>query len=424
MDFAIIYENKTREFETAYIIKELLNSQGFKAKVFSEYSIRRFFSNPKALIVPYLYKTEDVYHFNSFLFNKKRPVINLQYEQVLSNMVREASFHEPKGEAQKAAYIFWGEKEISDLLSSNSMCLDINHIFLTGNISMILDDPHFKSCFVSRNDLSKKYDIPAQTHWHLFISSFTYPTLSKSEISVIKQKISGIGPFIDYSAESRNSLLSWFHMYCEQHKDTIIIYRPHPNEYEDESLKRMENRHSNFRVIRDYSIRQWIIVSDSLSTWFSTSIVDAYFAHKSCMVLRPVPIPEHFEVDILKGCQNISCFEEYEQAMSGETVEFPINKKTIENMYDNIDYNHVCERFMNCCRKVLASPVDYQVMKTNTNILKELILNLVASIFGLLGFNIRDGKYSEFINKQVANKYCSKRLGAEYEKRFKGIFSK
>ena len=85
--------------------------------------------------------------------------------------------------------------------------------------------------------------------------------------------------------------LRWFDDFLRGHNDVIFIYRPHPSEFVTDRLQILETKFKHFKVIKDYSVKQWILASDTLITWMSTSIIEAYFAGKSCYIIRPMDFP-------------------------------------------------------------------------------------------------------------------------------------
>ena len=77
----------------------------------------------------------------------------------------------------------------------------------------------------------------------------------------------------------------------------------------------MAAKHSNFHLITNYSVKQWITVSDTLFSWMSTSIAEIYFANKSCFVVRPFPIEWEYDPVIYENCKG----EEKEKQAPRET---------------------------------------------------------------------------------------------------------
>jgi len=90
-------------------------------------------------------------------------------------------------------------------------------------------------------------------------------------------------------------------------------------------------------VIRDYSVKQWIIICDKLYTWYSTSIVEAYFAHVPCAIIRPIPIAKDEDVSIMIEADVIDNYEAFRESVS-KNYEFPIKPEVIEKYY-HVDKN-------------------------------------------------------------------------------------
>lgn len=64
------------------------------------------------------------------------------------------------------------------------------------------------------------------------------------------------------------------------HPDTIIIYRPHPDELNDEQLMQMVQDYPNFYVIADLAMKHWVNACDKVYNWYSTGQVDVVLLHK------------------------------------------------------------------------------------------------------------------------------------------------
>lgn len=424
LDFAVIYENKTRELETAHFIKALLIKIGFTCDVFHKCSLRRFLVNPKVIIVPYLYSINDCQEFNSFWVKKKRAVINLQYEQVLSDNTLQSNFFEPKNNAKNALHIAWGDQTVCRL--EDKAGIDSDHIAKVGNISMVLNEKKYKSFFMSKEMIAKQYNLPLNKKWHLFISSFSYPTLSPEEIEDLKRKIPNNSGFIEVSLKSRKEVLNWICKLCEKKDDTIVIYRPHPNEFQDSELTTLCQKIENFYCISNFSIRQWISVVDSLSCWFSTSIADAYYAQKNCIVLRPYDVPLNFESHLLLGCEKIRTIDEFIVGQdSNDNNAFPVDDDIFTSFYSTFSSDEIIFNFINICQMVYENQEKYAVKQDDRNRFYRIIDNLFADLCGCFDFTKVFGKnrYYHFMRVNYLNKNKCRSQEHQYDKKFNELLN-
>ena len=114
IDFLILYEHKARELENICLLKIELENRGYSVEILNIHEIKRlrylFWKKPKVLITFALYDDQDFYgHVNSIVGNINK-VVNLQWEQVLSEKAIENGLYNPKGKAALAVHLSWGKK--------------------------------------------------------------------------------------------------------------------------------------------------------------------------------------------------------------------------------------------------------------------------------------------------------------------------
>jgi len=352
MDFLILYEHTTRELENSCLLGEELKKRGYSVKVECIYSLKRFLYRPKVLITPHLYDDNQVEDFAANIWGSVENIIDLQYEQVLSKKDIESNHHIPKGAAVDSYHIAWGNDQYNRYKNSG---ISENNIRLTGSISMDLNHERFEDVFFTKNDISKIYNIPAEKEWILFISSFSLCNRSEEEIKRYEQKLKSIRILADISNKSRKEILKWLELSIIEFPDKIFIYRPHPAEKEESELKKIECKYCNFRIIPDYSMRQWAKVVERSYTWFSTSIVDYYYINKNCEILRPYKIPSDIDIPFMRNARTIQTFEEFYETLQQDynEKEFPIKSDNIIEYYGEFNDGHAYLRVADLCESAL-----------------------------------------------------------------------
>lgn len=420
MDFLIIYENKARELESDCLLAEVLKKRGYSVKIVNERAAFKTFLNPKVVITPYLYSELDVVHFNTFWKKRKRGIINLQYEQVLNDAALDSGFHIPKDSAKFMHHICWGENTKKRLEKAG---ITNKYLHITGHMSMDLNRNECKGLYYDKKKLQKEFNIPSDKKWNLFISSFVVDGLSKKEQEIVISKIPSYNEFIKISKISKERILKWFEKLCDQHPEQIFIYRPHPAENITKELEQMAKKYTNFVVISDYSIRQWIAVSDSISTWFSTAIIDAFFAEKKCFILRPIEIPEYFDEKLFKNGDFIDNFEELEKNLLGfsESIKFPIEVETISEYYGKKTENFFVNQVADVCELVLNEELDIVTKYSLSHILRTTLVDFFSALVLLIPSSISLGRFELLHQKMKKNKYKSKRLVRLYSRRFRKL---
>ena len=104
----------------------------------------------------------------------------------------------------------------------------------------------------------------------------------------------------------------------------------------------------NYEIIRDYSIKQWIMCCDKIYTWYSTSVAEIYLAKKTCTILRPYEIDENMEIRIYQKGKFIKTQEEFEKDYLIENKKFPLDEKLINYYYNFKEEYSYCKK----CSKV------------------------------------------------------------------------
>ena len=360
VDFLILYEHKARELENSVLLSLYLEKKGYSVKLLQIDSFKNLFVRARVVLAPYAYDNDNVFSFTYFPLCKVKKLINLQYEQIFVEKDEEKKVFYPKDIAQKCQIIAWGNHAYNSL----QVCgVKKSNIRMVGHIGMDLDSDRFKCVFGSKKQLSQKLNIPTGKHWHMFISSFIGGNLFQAQIDEVKKVLDDYDERLNTDAVSQSLIVDWFERFLSTHPDTVIIYRPHPNEIITDAIVKLNESHSNFTICSDYSIRQWIRVADSISTWYSTSVADVYFAHKACAILRPYPIPNEYEIQILKDAHLIKTYDDYLDFMDSGSKSFPICEDIVKGFYIN-SFNGDChKRLGNVCIEILhdkKSAYNYQ----------------------------------------------------------------
>ena len=212
--------------------------------------------------------------------------------------------------------------------------------------------PLLKGYFLSKDQLCKEYGLDSNKKIHLFISSFSYcETPDEVFKQDIYQKLAyDILELKRIAIKSQKEVLLWYERIASTNPEIQFVYRLHPAEVGNLKLKELQNKYKNFCVIGERSIKQWILVADTITTWISTSLAEIYAAKKTCAVLRPVDIPAKTDNRLYWGSRYIKTYEEFskfiEDDKKGKEIPFPADEEIIRNYYtmDNeYSFNKICD---------------------------------------------------------------------------------
>lgn len=355
VDFLIMYEVKQRELESIILVGNELKKRGFSVEYLSffqiddKHLINKHFNNVKVVLTPSLYHNEELMNIIYHVTGKVKRIVNLQWEQVGTVQAEQnnKSYMFPKEQAKNAVHICWGKKPANNLVNSG---VSPENAIITGPLHMDLLRPKFIKYFFSKHTLLEKYKLDPHNHTILFISSFVYSNLTERQV-VEAAKAWGMDWVMNQRKLATNSfddLMVWFEELLRTNKNINFIYRPHPAENGNNKLVEMQRKFKNFRVISEHSVKQWILTCDTILTWISTSIAEAYFAGKACTILRPIKIPLEQEMTVLVNSDVVDSIEKFLSISNIDGVN-SVNKKTIESYYD-VDENQ--PSFIRLCDKL------------------------------------------------------------------------
>lgn len=348
-DFIILYEHRQRELENAVLLAMMLEKKGYKVAIEYRWSARILFQRADVLIAPYLYQDKTVIDFVFQPFCHFKKVINMQYEQVFLKKNEDTLGDLPKDSAVHAAHISWGKNTTERY---KKVGIKQENIFEIGHISMDLNMPKYRSVFLDKQKVSKSLNIPIEKKWLLFISSFSCVGLTKTEYEKWKKQTISVEYFTDISYQSQPIILDYFEKFAYNHPELVIIYRPHPHEATCKRLNELQKKYDNFKVITNYSIRQWIVVSDYISTWCSTSLVDVLYAKKPCAIIRPISFSKDYDYNIFNDQNIISNYQNLDDFFYNPSEHYMINSEPIAEYYCNDEKANTFEKLCNVCIQV------------------------------------------------------------------------
>ena len=410
VDFIIFYENLNRELENITLIKLELERRNYSVIVLNFNAISYFEAVkkylPKVCVVPWLRGNQDVYIYTRFKKSSHK-LVNLQWEQVTNNYYLKTGSMFPHDLAQQAYHVCWGKINYERLVSSG---VAPDNLCITGAIHLDFCKDIFNDYYMERNEVAKIHGLDPRKKWVLFVSSFSFTTISNRKLNDFVETFGNIESFInmiDVSNVSKEELLSWFDKLLLDITDIEFIYRPHLIESKDEKLVQMNERHKHFHVLTTYSIKQWVKVCDSIHTWLSTSVAEITYMGKIYTILRPVQVSQEWEVETMHEAHKITKYNEFAESVKecknivDKNIAFPINNSLLEEHYDASD-KPAYIRVSDFLESVYASgkAVEYsfnkqQLKSFQTYRRRTIITRLMAKIMRFLNvFNIRLSRFT------------------------------
>ena len=311
LDFMFVYEHKVRELENLCLLKYELDRRGYRTKIVQieeeeAITAMRPIYHAKVVVTMACYRNSSIeWHTKNFVkFDK---IIDLQWENIVFPMDEkdEKAYKNYSGVAKEVVRVSWGEMNKKRMLEVAHM--NPQKVKLIGHVGMDFLRDELKGYYRSKEDVVKDYNIAADKKIFLFISPY-FSDYHTEEYLVEMCKRFGEGwrsYYKDCMLPSKKVILDWMSRICEERKDVIFIYRPHPGE-ESAQAEEMAKKYDNFKVISELSVKQWILISDKIYTGNSSTFVEAFFAKKMCYFLFPYPVPEDYELFMIKGADRIT----------------------------------------------------------------------------------------------------------------------
>lgn len=339
LDFLILYEHVVREYESLLLLKAELAKRGYTAEIHQLLDRKKLkyatWKKPEVVIASCMYDDEAI---NSHVYNNVgvcNKIVNLHWEQMLSDTQEEGAWFNFGGNAKKCVQTCWGKKTAERLIAHG---MDKKNCPVTGAVMMDFLRPQFKGYFKDKQTLCREFGLNPDKKLMLYISSFGYASMNDAEVKELSEMAGeDFSGFARTNRESMAATLDWFDRYLAKHPETELVYRRHPSEWNSPALAALAEKRPNFHVIFADSVKQWIVAADQIFIWMSTAIAEVYFANKSCCILRPQPIEHEYDPVIYKNAHCVTDYSAFEAAANSTDGDFPIAKEVIEGYFDKSD---------------------------------------------------------------------------------------
>lgn len=335
-DFLFLYEHAVREYESLLLLKAELERRGYAVEIQQlldrKQLRRRFWAKPEVLVASCMYDDEAI---NSHVYNNVgvcNKVVNLHWEQMLSDTQEAAPWFNFGGNAKKCIQTCWGKRTQQRLMAHG---MEEKNCPVTGAVMMDFLRPEFRGYFKDKAALCREFGLDPGKKLLLYISSFGYASMSEDEVKELSAMAGE--DFTGFARTNRASMaetLRWFDEYLGAHPEVELVYRRHPSEWNSSALTQLAQKRPNFHVIFADSVKQWIVAADQIFIWMSTAIAEVYFAGKSCHILRPAPIEHEYDPVIYRGARCVTTYDEFTASMAAPDAPFPIAKDVIEGYFD------------------------------------------------------------------------------------------
>lgn len=286
VDILIFLEHLNRELDTALLLKILLSGRGYSvqlASVFYDLWESVAALRPNLIVVPWAYSEVRKYCRFSPQPGRGLRILNLHHEQLGVESYME-SHMAPRGDAEKAFHLAWGQR-FERILRSRGIPED--RIFRKGNPRLDFLRPDMRSFNPGRDELALQYGLDPDKRWVLIVGNFS--VVSVSERFILEKVKEGRKDYPLHVARIRSlyaKVLDWMERLARERPDVEVIYRPHPAERLTGELQALVAKVGNLKLIAERPIGDWILQAGSVFVWSSTSSVDALASDKPVFAIR------------------------------------------------------------------------------------------------------------------------------------------
>jgi len=319
IDFLFIVEHKDRELDSIKIISSILKNKYKKKVVIISLYYHLFLIYkycPKVIVMPAIlgcdvWVMKDIYN----VYGNSVVYVNLNWEQLLAPINFIAK--QPKDDFAKKMVIHfvWNDVFRKFLIEKG---VNENNIRVTDNLTreLLIKYANQNSKEI-RCRLAKKFLLDVSKKWIFFPLNYGWAFQTKE---MIDGRI----------ASGHDQILAWeYHYYSKlclekfinfigkisSKTDFEIIIRPHPSispiQYQEVFQKILLGVPSSVKILKDYTIKEWISASDFIASSWSTSVYESFLIGKPSFFYTPIPRPKWLNTNWMDEVQNIANYEQF-----------------------------------------------------------------------------------------------------------------
>ena len=303
VDIVYLYEHVVRELDVACAVKHFLErDHGLTVELVQyPYGVREAIASfrPRMALLPFCYY--DCYALPRHSFGAclaewpKAIYVNVAWEQLLYKGNRASKT--PGGEfaLNHVVHHAWSESFRDFLLE---LGIPAGRIFLNGHPAYALYDPPYRDGFQSRAQLAEAYGLDVQKRWVFFPENYNWMFYTLGDLKRqgrYETERERVEELVRFCQLSFADVMRWF-VNLAREGDFEIIVRPRPatplTQFEARVNEIVPDRPPQVRVLKEGTVREWILASDVVVTSHSTSLIEASVAGKPAFMLEPHPMPD------------------------------------------------------------------------------------------------------------------------------------
>ena len=297
VDVVILFEGVARELDVACALKHILaRRHGLTAEIYQQnfpgaglpQHVR-----PAVVALPFCYQERDNNAY--FIRWREATFFNLTWEQLF--YPGNATAKTPRGRfaLQHVMHTAWGQA-YADMLRAQGVPEE--HIFVSGSPALGLYEEPYRRYFKTRPDLAAAHGLDVSRRWVLFPENYNwafYPARMLEQMVRDGQPKSQVAAMRQVVTRSFEAAMQWAAGLMRR-SDVELIIRPRPGTEVEDFRTRVEQilgaLPARLSILKEESVRDWILASDVVVSSSSTSLIEASIAGKPAYIVEPTPWPE------------------------------------------------------------------------------------------------------------------------------------
>jgi len=388
MNTDIIYfvEHAARELDIACAIKSILSKdKGISVTIKSlvhDLDKTVALPEPKMVILPYCNGVVNQPTEKIIPMWPNAKYLSLAYEQVLGKAQLEYLSEKDEFTRQYVFHSVWGDFYKEVLLKTG---VKAENIRTNGSPTLNLYRSPYSNFYPQdKITLAKEHGLSLEKRWIFIPGNYGWAFFHDK---LVRDRIKrGFNPeqAFQYREFSQRSLALTAKWWAEMSSgtDVELIVRPRPATPEKDFREKLALYDvaipPHVHIIKDGTVREWILVSDIVMSSFSTTLIEAAVAHKPIYMLTPTPLPEFIFTDWYDFAPKIVTKDTFDRICTSPEVE--INWKPLENwVYQTLSTDG--DAIMNIVETIYAIIVGDVDLLSPTKIAQDLKSQYLTNIY-------------------------------------------
>jgi surface carbohydrate biosynthesis protein len=303
VDLLLLVEHVARELDIACAVKYWMQRNSNRRVEIASLSYKYGFREtqqrfePRVVALPFFYTAFANGPLDVLQTWKEAVWINLSYEQLFSRINQ--TFKAPKDQITQNNVLHhaWG-KFYAEYLREHGV--RTANIFINGNPVYMLYCPPYRDYFTSRVELARKYRLDPNKRWVFVAENYGAAFYSEARLKEYARLGSGDSfAYRDFAMSSFKEAARWWHQ-AGQTDGIEMIVRPRPAVPRGvfvDTCRGAIGHTPAMHVIKEGSVREWILASDMVMSSYSTTLIEAAVAGKPIYMLEPIPFPDYIQAE-------------------------------------------------------------------------------------------------------------------------------